>query len=220
MIDSIQTFGDSFLFGSDLSDSDNKTVYSKLTWPALIAKNLRLEYRDFSIGGQGNTSIASRILHNANENSLNIINWTWIDRFDYNMENVWPATVRPDGNNNSELFYKHFHTEFDDKLRSLMIIYSTISYLREYQIPFICTYMDKLLFDKEKYNLSIVSKLQNLIRKELRTFPNGQTFLEWSRANGYPESDLWHPLELAHEKAAEYWLSIYEKEISKHIKTK
>lgn len=217
MIDSIQTFGDSFLFGSDLSDSDNKTVYSHKTWPALISKDLSMRYNSFAVGGRGNYSIFSRVLHNASVNSLNIINWTWINRFDYNMEDTHPSTVRPDGNKNSDLFYKYFHTDFDDKLRSLMAIYSTISYLREYQIPFICTYMDKLLFEKEKYNLSVVSKLQNLIRKELRLFPNNQTFLEWSRKNDYPESDNCHPLEQAHEEAAKYWQPIYEKAINTHI---
>jgi hypothetical protein len=35
---------------------------------------------------------------------------------------------------------------------------------------------------------------------------DGQTFLVWSRAQGYPESDRWHPLEQAHAQAADYWL--------------
>ena len=222
MIDSIQTFGDSFLFGSDLPDSDNQARYSQLTWPALIAKELSLSYDCQARGGCGNHNILKNILNSVNRSSLVIINWTWIDRFDYcDDTRGWQKTIRP-GNDDyiSKFFYKEIHTEEDDKFRSLSYIYTGHQYLRNNNIPFISTYTDQLMLDSTWNASTGIIELQKILRKELKTFPGNQTFLEWSRANNYPESDSWHPLELAHEKAAEYWLPIYEKEISKHITTK
>ena len=220
MIDRIQTFGDSFLFGTDLEDSN--IIYSKSTWPALIARDLSLLYECRCLGGCGNHVISKNIFDHVKETSLVVINWTWIDRFDYRVDNkIQKKTIRP-GNNDStsEFFYKEIHAEGDDKFRSLSYIHSAHQYLRNNNIPFISTYMDHLLLD-QRWNVSQgMIRLQNILESDLRTFPNNQTFLEWSRSNGYPESDNWHPLEQAHEEAAKIWLPIYEKEISKHITTK
>ena len=222
MIDSIQTFGDSFLFGSDLKDSDNNLKFSNKTWPALIAKELSLNYDCQARGGCGNHNISKNILNFLNRSSLVVINWTWIDRFDYDDDTRgWQKTIRPGSDNEiSKFFYKEIHTEEDDKFRSLSYIYSTHHYLKENNIPFIATYMDHLLLDSTWNVSSGIIKLQEMLRKELKTFPNDQTFLEWSRANGYPESKGWHPLEQAHEEAAKLWLPIYEKAINTHITTK
>ena len=224
MIDSIQTFGDSFMFGSDLSDAHDITGHVKhsvLTWPALIAGNLKLAYICRAESGRGNQAIAYQVFKRASKNSLNIINWTWIDRFDYNFK-PWatsgdPDTIRPTGDELSKFYYKNLHTEIDDKIRSLTIVYSVIKYLETHNFPYIMTYMDHLMVD-------FIDKRSDLLRNEiidnLQTFPDDQTFLDWSRANGYPESQGWHPLEQAHEEAAKYWQPIYEKAINTHITTK
>jgi hypothetical protein len=221
MIDSIQTFGDSFLFGADLSDCKDKIGFegehSLLTWPCLVAKRLKLDYKCQAESGRGNQSIAFKIFQRANKNSLNIINWTWIDRYDYHFESWgWPKTIRPSDDELSKFYYKNIHTEFDDKIKNLITIHSALAYLKNNNFPFIMTYMDKLIVD----NVEGTENLRNEIINSLQTFPNNQTFLEWSRANGYPESDNWHPLEQAHEDAAKYWQPIYEKAINTHITTK
>ena len=220
MIDSIQTFGDSFLFGADLSDCKDKVGnsggHSLLTWPALIAKRLNLKYECYAESGRGNQAIAFRIFNHASKNSINIINWTWIDRFDHHCQWCgWPETIRPVDDELSNFYYKNIHTEFDDKIRNLSIILSAISYLENNNMPYIMTYMDKLILDDSRG----IENLRTSIQAKLETFPNNQTFLEWSRANGYPESDNWHPLERAHEKAAEYWLPIYQQAINTHTTT-
>lgn len=217
MIDSIQTFGDSFLFGSDLNDCDNITGYSHKTWPALIAKDLKLDYSCYAESGRGNQSIAFKIFRYANKNSLNIVNWSWVDRFDYHFDwksgGGWPYSIRPDGSEISNFYYKNIHSEYDDKVKNLTIIYSALSYLKNNSMPFIMTYMDHLIVD----SVTGIDHLRKEVCNNLQTFPNDQTFLEWSRANGYPESENWHPMELAHEVAAKHWKPVYEKEISKHI---
>lgn len=224
MIDKIQSFGDSFLYGSDLSDClhnkiQDHTAYSRKTWPALIAKDLNLKYDCHARSGRGNQSIAVTIFQLAKKNSLNVINWTWIDRFDYNFtQKYWAETILPgDQNEISELYYKHIHRELDDKIRNQNIVYSVIQYLKTNNIPFIMTYMDKLLIDNTIIGLEHIA---SEIIDNLQTFPDNQTFLEWSRANEYPESQGWHPLEQAHEEAAKFWRPIYENAINTHITTK
>ena len=219
MIDSIQTFGDSFLYGSELSDCKDFEFgvgYSQLTWPALAAKKLKLDYNCWAEGGSGNQSIAFKVFRYARPGALNIINWSWIDRFDHNFTRVgWPKTIRPDNSELATFYYKNIHSEYDDKVRNLTIAYSVLSYLKNNNMPFIMTYMDHLMVD----DASSISHIRDEIVDNLQTFPNNQTFLEWSRANGYPESGNWHPLEEAHEKAAEYWLPIYQQAINTHTAT-
>jgi hypothetical protein len=65
--------------------------------------------------------------------------------------------------------------------------------------------MDHLLLDTQWHCPSYVQSLQEKVQTHLKSF-DGQTFLEWSRTQGYPESDRWHPLEQAHASAAEHWL--------------
>jgi len=53
-----------------------------------------------------------------------------------------------------------------------------------------------------------VIALQNKIRGQLKSF-DGQTFLEWSADRGFAITDLLHPLESAHEAAADHWRNLY-----------
>jgi len=65
------------------------------------------------------------------------------------------------------------------------------------------------------YNQKIVPGyveiLQDLVSPSMQTF-EGQTFLEWSRSHGYPVTPAPgdHPLEQAHQHAAEIWIDHYQ----------
>jgi len=227
MIDRIYSFGDSFLFGSELSDCDgtghDPSKASSLTWPALIAKELNLDYECHAVGAIGNSRIALQIIKHATPQSLAVINWSWMDRFDYfDTEGVIDNfTLSPhNGDDVSEFYYRNIHTELGAKYFSLIHIFSAHSYLKDKNIPFISTIMDKCVLDSSWAELPFIKNLQEQLADDFSTFPNGQTFLEWSRANGYPEGQGWHPLEEAHEEADNYWLPIYEKAINTHITTK
>ena len=104
----IKSFGCSFIYGTDLQDEPNIEIvqdlrgeYSHLTWPALLSKKLGHDYECFARPGSGNLQIAERILNECNSKDSNffIINWTWIDRFDYNErpDDVWQpwGTLHP-----------------------------------------------------------------------------------------------------------------------------
>ena len=74
--------------------------------------------------------------------------------------------------------------------------------------------MDSLLLDQTHHAPSYITNLQDDIADTVSYFPGNQTFLEWSRSNGYPESKGWHPLEQAHTEAVKVWLPTYKSMIS------
>jgi len=63
-------------------------------------------------------------------------------------------------------------------------------------------------------NPEYIQTLQKMTYPEMQDF-KGQTFLEWSRKNGYEvtavPSD--HPLEQAHRAAADLWRSKYQQQL-------
>jgi|14BtaG_2_1085337.scaffolds.fasta_scaffold19907_4 hypothetical protein len=211
----VRAFGDSFLYGSDLNDCppDSLEKPSQSTWPALIAQDLELEYRCYARPGVGNSWIAQQVLTYAREDSLNVINWTWIDRWDYfNIVNKQWQTARPTGTEHdahANLWYKYFQSELMDKWQDLTIIHSTINYLKQHNIPCVFHAMDELLLDPVHHAPPYVVNLQNDIRDELLRFPLYTTFLTWSQLEKFEISKNLHPLEDAHKAAADYWLKSY-----------
>ena len=73
------------------------------------------------------------------------------------------------------------------------------------------TYIDELLFDQQWNTSPAVKYLQTYVRPYMTTF-DGQNFLDWSRKNGYPETESWHPLEAAHSGAGEYMIKVFDKQ--------
>jgi hypothetical protein len=53
--------------------------------------------------------------------------------------------------------------------------------------------------------------LQKTLKPYVNWFDN-MSFLEWSRQRGYPESSAWHPLEQAHAAAANYMITVFDKQ--------
>lgn len=212
----VRAFGDSFLYGSDLKDCppDSLIDPSQSTWPALMAKELGLEYKCYARPGVGNSWIAQQVLTYAKTDCLNIINWTWVDRWDYyNIINKKWQTARPTGTEDdayANMWYKYFQSELMDKWQDLNIVYSTISYLKQHNIPYVFHIMDEILLDPTHHAPPYITNLQNDIRDELQRFPYFTTFLTWSQMNDFDISDNLHPLEQAHEAAAKLWLKEYD----------
>lgn len=55
---------------------------------------------------------------------------------------------------------------------------------------------------------SALQKLRNQISHRIQWF-DGQGFLEWSQHHGFAVTELLHPLDQAHEAAADYWIDHY-----------
>jgi hypothetical protein len=224
-------FGDSFLFGSDLSDiQDKESVQwhypSRLTYPALIAKKLAVTYYCTALPGQGNKVIADDIIRavaQRGNDMLYIINWSWIDRFDYvdgkGRVNVagWQSILPGDENDTAHFFYKNLHSEIDSKLSNLLYIHSALTCLLQNKCKFIMTYMDNLLFDTRYHCPPSIDYLQRAIQNHMQTY-QGKNFLEWSKEQELAISESWHPLEESHQKAAEYWLPTVKTLLNTHAK--
>jgi hypothetical protein len=216
----LKSFGCSFIYGSDLSDDkskDSSALPSQLTWPALLAKNLNCPYRCYAWPGVGNLYILEKILTQASidQNAIFVIGWTWIDRFDYTTsENAgshrdsktdsdWWNTIVPGVESKlSKIYYQNLHSQFVDKLTTLINIKTAIDTLKQKNIPFIMTYNDDLIFEKRWHVTPAIIDLQNYIQPYMTQFEN-KTFLEFSKEKGFPISKTLHPLEAAHQAGFE-----------------
>ena len=218
----LKSFGCSFIFGSDLSDipdisnldfTNVNRLYatgSELTWPALLANEYGYQYQCHAKPGSGNLQIAERVLNQTvdEQSTLYVINWSWIDRADYIVnDSPWPGTkwdtLRP-GNDSlpAKLYYKYLHNQYHDKLTTLINIKLIIDTLKQKGHPFIMTYMDELIFETEWHVTPAIVDLQNYISPYMTHFDN-QTFLNWAKQKGFPISETLHPLEHAHQAAFE-----------------
>lgn len=211
----LKSFGCSFIFGSDLADDGRngpKPTPSQYTWPANIARDKGLDYQCYARPGAGNLQILEQVLNQVNDTqpSIFVIGWSWIDRFDYYDKDwdhryklsPWSTIMPVDDTALAKTYYKHLHSQYQDKLTTLIYIKSAIDMLKEKQIPFLMTYMDELIFETEWHCTPAILELQEAIKPHMRSF-NGQTFLEWSRSQGFEISEQLHPLEPAHLAAAE-----------------
>jgi hypothetical protein len=229
----VGAFGDSFTWGTDLKDtlSNEEYVkkygkrkhkkydpYSKHTWPALLTKDLSIDlnnYINHSRPGYTNQSIARKFFKvlcdeqdKLNENMLVILNWTWINRWEfYDAEKDKWYMMRPSGSSKKELhniYFKYMQSEVWDKWESLKSIALVHKTLKERNIKFIATCVDKLIIDKEYNAPNYVQSLQDEISRDLLWFDN-KGFYDWAKENDFPISkEGGHPLEESHQAAFEY----------------
>ena len=203
----VKSFGCSFIYGSDLQDDPRGFGFlrgSRHAWPALISKKINLRHKCYAKPGIGNLQIAETILKEIDkEPSIFIIGWTWIDRFDYtSILDTWQTISPMPRSKHSEFYYKNLHSQYCDKLTSLIAINSTLELLKNSNHKFIMTYQDELLFETKWHTSAAIETLQKNIQPHMTTF-NGKTFLDWSRDCGYKISPKMHPLEDAHRAAAD-----------------
>lgn len=214
----LKSFGCSFIFGTDLADDGRglkAPTPSNYTWPAHLARHLGLEYECLARPGSGNLQIAERVLSHLTdpEPCFYVIGWSWIDRFDYTNSNVtsdpilarwfnWRTLMPVDTTDLAQTYYRGLHSEYRDKLTSLMQIRLVIDTLQQRGQPFLMTYMDELMFDPLWNQTAAVLDLQQSVRPHMTLF-EGKSFLDWSRQQGFPISPTLHPLEQAHESASQ-----------------
>lgn len=195
----LKSFGCSFIYGSELADRSH-------TWPAIIADRLGLKHENHGIEGAGNLRILESILTHAEQDDVCIINWTWIDRFDFVTvhDEQWCTIVPSDKNSRAIFYYRNLHSQYRDMLTNLVYIKTALDHLKCIGSRYLVTYMDDLLFETVRddwHDSRAVAHLQLCLRPHMTMFQD-KTFLQWSRANHYEESASWHPLDDAHSAAA------------------
>jgi hypothetical protein len=183
----------------------------------LTAKHLGLDYECYAAPGVGNLYILHQILQEIDrEPAIYFVTWSWIDRFDYldSSDDRWQTLLPNETGAAAQNYYRNLHSQYRDKLTNLIYIPTAIDALISRQQKFVMTAMDELLLETEWHCDSAVRRLQTHCEPHIKTF-NGYSFLEWSRINGYPESDLWHPLDDAHRAAADYAIKNFIPALSK-----
>lgn len=223
----LKSFGCSFIFGSELADDGRDLripTASNQTWPAHLARHFNYDYECYARPGSGNLQIAERVLsHSVDpEPALFVIGWSWIDRFDYTNSTInnnpiaskwtnWRTLLPIDTTDLAQTYYKGLHTEYRDKLTTLMSIRLVIDVLKQKGFPFLMTYMDELIFDQRWNTTPAVIDLQEYVKPYMNQFED-LTFLNWSRKNKFPEGMASHPLEQAHKAASEYMIKVVDKQ--------
>lgn len=199
----LRSFGCSFIYGTDLSSPAR-------TWPRLIASNLGLPYQCHAWPGIGNLQIMESILRSVQPGDLCIVNWTWIDRFDFvdSTQELW-HTLRPAlDHDHAAYYYRHLHSQYRDMLTNLIYIKTAVDFLQVQDCGFLMTAMDSLLFEcvqAEWHDPAATNYLQQQVKPHIKDF-DGLDFLNWSRGRGFAVSESWHPLEQAHGAAADYFI--------------
>lgn len=221
MISRLKSFGCSFIFGTDLHDDNRAGVMalpSNFTYPALIAREKNLFYSCHARPGAGNFEILNRLIEQLakgpteKDSSIYVINWTWIDRFSYIDQNKasgnhpfnpwgWTSIMPIETSALATNYYKKLHTQIRDQLETLICIKCAIDQLSAAGKPFIMTWTDSLIWSKSTWCASATGLLQDQIRPFMSDF-DGKNLIDWSRANDFAISDSLHPLERAHESAA------------------
>lgn len=213
----LRSFGCSFIFGTDLSDYQSNGLYpvaSQRTWPALLARDLGLQYHCRAHGGSGNLAALDRLLRDIGEHApfFACVGWTYVDRFDYQDpeggptgSNDWLALRPGDGDLMAQDYYRVLHSEYRDKLTALICVKTAVDALHAAKCPFIMTYMDHILMDSQFHSTAGTLALQKEIGPSLSQF-DGQDFLAWARDCGHQISASGHPLDSAHADAARYLL--------------
>lgn len=205
----LKSFGCSFIYGSELKDDDG-FFYSRLTWPALLAEKLGYVYQCFARPGTGNLHTLNQILNQVallppEHIATFVIGWTWADRYDYvasDSEN-WQTIMPTDTTELSKTYYKHLHSQYSDKLLNLIYMKTAIDVLKQRGMPFVMTCIDDVIFKDDYHQDTAIEELREYVKPHITWF-EGTTFLKWTEKNGWPISAKLHPLELAHQRAADY----------------
>lgn len=219
----ITSFGCSLTFGTDLADvpADSCAASpSQLTWPALVSRELGLPYRCFAKGGSGNLCVLDRVLSMADftQQDLFIVNWTFMDRFDYTDPMACHAgdgiieyqTLLPGHEDyRSKFYYQHMHSSYRDKLTNLMSMQLVLQTLFHHRARFVMTAIDDLLWDTDYHAPKIIQDLQRMVRPWIQQFDHCN-FLTWCRRNGFDTSHNNHPKEAAHVAAAKLMLPVID----------
>jgi hypothetical protein len=119
----------------------------------------------------------------------------------------WNTIVPTEQTDTAKTYYRDLHSEYRDKLTSLVAVKTVIDTLNQKKLPFIMTYIDDLMFDTTHHVSPAVIELQEYVRPYMTRFDD-MNFLDWSKHRSYPIGKAAHPLDQAHAAAAKYMLEL------------
>lgn len=200
-------FGDSFTFGSELSDQDDE-FHSNLTWSALTAKNLNFEYECMAIGGSSNQGILRSLInylqYNMKPDCVIAIMWTFTSRFEYHdlKSNDWKnvSSLMEKYDTDVKNFYKIIgNNEINELYTSYLSFLTAQQLLKSKSIPYIFTTADSGLFDRffSKNNETVYALSQLMDMNNWFFIDTKLGFFDWGHKH-FKVGELLHPLDEAH----------------------
>lgn len=213
--------GCSLIYGSEINDATIR--FSRLTYPALIAKQFDLDYICVANPGNGNDAICRRVIEELTDDvKLVVVNWSYHDRFEFHYNDIgWQNLKFPNSafevkiNELAKPFYSQL-TELYSWYKYLQDILLLQTFLTDKNIPFIFSSADDEFFN----NITIKSdelyqKLYSLIDFSKwfywrDKFDNNIGFVKWAKTYDYPMGPAHHPLESAHQGTYELIRPIVE----------
>lgn len=225
----IVSFGDSFIYGSELQDN----LDGSRAWPGLVANQLGCKYETLANPGCGNENIAMQIMHyfsaNTAQDTLAVINWTWTQRWDFYVKDheTWitlgPTCVpeklahlvdKVQGQRLVDFYNDYANSSLLwNKFRTLQTVANVQQYLNNKGIVNIQTYTDRHMFDTQWHAPDYIKELQDIVLPAMSTW-DGLTFLEWCDKQQFVKTSTWHPLEQAHEAASKFWVGKYKDKLN------
>lgn len=213
--------GDSFIWGSELSDSPHggKDGYSRKTFTSLLAKDI--EYVCAAYPGNANNAI-SRMAINACQQHKDVflfVQWTYPQRYEFRFDDRW-VSINSWHTKEKQFSKSYFKYVGNNEYFELYSLFKEIVYLQNYcqinHIPYMFTTSDNSFYNHPNYERRKNSELDSLYqlinwnnwfffnpgKKENETKqPRG--FYQWAMENKYNIGVEGHPLEDAHCDAAE-----------------
>lgn len=219
MISKIIAVGDSFLYGNELPDCTPEKP-SNLTWPALIAQEMGLQYQSLSKPGHSVQFVLRELIESVTKenNVFYIILWPSANRYEYlNKDNNNWTQLTPNNILNGtdmspdihKLYYSHVNSLLGDKWQNLLCIYTALQVLKNSKNLFSMSVISDFIYNTEWHNPPYVKFLQDETKPYITQF-DGLNFVDWANKCNFPIGIRMHPLTEAHAAAAKYWVSAYQ----------
>ena len=202
--------GDSFTWGNELPDCDY-TRYSRLTWSAVLAKQMGLEYHCVAEGGASNQNIARNMLYELCKIPAPkhvAVMWTFpvrhelllredhARRLDKKHINISPWHVSHEQESEIRLYAENMlwltSHEYHEQ-QSLYAMTTLASFLRYHNIPFSFSAASIQVYEMLDNNPHISRLIGDV------WYRKGEAFYDWAKEKGYEISSRCHPVAQAHE---------------------
>jgi hypothetical protein len=201
------THGCSFAYGEELGDP------SSSSWPALVAEHLKVDLVNLAKPAYNNDSIVFDLiatdLNREHYDDLVIVGWTSYLRLEFIDDEGWFSTL----SNYKQAGHRQEISDVILKYANDKWLYrrwlTQVILLQEYLKSKHIKYLFFNVFDTQKKNIEYknVSQFKTLFDKiDKRLFVGwpDQGMVEWAYSS--PVGPRGHPLELGHEKTADYLL--------------
>lgn len=202
--------GCSFTLGNELSDHRHENDVSHLTWSALLAKDMGMDYACAAIAGASNQTIARLIINSLVRQRANFVAvmWTFTSRYEYHDRHIKDyKQVSVELSKRDPKVNAFYDICGDDEVQELQTSFTSFLLLQEIlknqNIPYVFTSADSnplQRFLAQRPNDSIASLISLIDWSRWHWIGNEQEgFFEWASKN-YPCGSKGHPLESAHAR--------------------